>query len=474
MDPRLRRIDELTWEIPQEPPMRVPARVYLSERLAVEPTALDQLRDAACLPPAVQVLATPDIHQGYGVPIGAVVACKDAVLPAAVGYDINCGMRLLATDLDRHAINLDALAHSIARDVPLGEGHSNVPLTRSQLDDVLENGLGAIPRLAESVNHRVWEAYDESEFGFDRARVERSGSLPGRVEYVPDSAISKGGQQLGTMGGGNHFIELQIVDRVFDAQLAERFGLKAGSVTIMIHSGSRRVGYEIAGESMRRAASKHHGPKDLAWIDADDPDFDRTIGAMHAGGNFAYVNRHIMMLLVRRCLRRMVPGARCELLYDVSHNMAQEEDHACGRVWVHRKGATRAFGPKRMAGGPFGDIGQPVIIPGSMGTGSYLLVGSDGSEKALGSVNHGAGRTMSRTAARGKTRHGKVLRAAAVTDEAFRRSMEGITLIAGDKQAVKEEAPAAYKDIDEVIDIVCRSGLAKRVVRLRPLAVLKG
>jgi len=459
--------------------MRVSATIYTSDKLPLEDTAVAQLRDAACLPPARKVLATPDIHQGYGVPIGAVVGLQDAILPAAVGYDINCGMRLIGTELSRRDIDADALAHSIARDVPLGQGHDNVHLNDRQLEAVLERGLQAVPLLAESVSHRAWEGYDPDEFAQDLQHVERQGRLPGLLAAVPDHARQKGAHQLGTLGGGNHFIEIQMVEVVFDADLARYFNLEPGRIVVMIHSGSRRLGYQIADEYMRRAARRRGASgrqRDLAYLTADESDFDLYVGAMHAAGNFAYVNRQIMTLLVRRCFRRMLGPLPLPLLYDVSHNMAQFEEHLDGWLWVHRKGATRAFGPRRMAGGPFADVGQPVIIPGSMGTASYLLVGADDSEETLCSVNHGAGRTMSRAAALGKVnrRTGQVIRAPAITDDEFKRSMRGITLVAHDKHAVKEEAPAAYKDIDAVIDVVCRCGLARPVARLKPLAVLKG
>ena len=478
MTVKLTQIDSNRWQIAQDAEMKVGATIYSSKRLGLESSAVEQLRDAACLGAARKVLATPDIHQGYGVPIGCVMALEDAVMPAAVGYDINCGMRLLTTELRRGDFDPDPIARSIARDIPLGEGKSNLPLTRRQLDAVATEGVRAVEGLAGKVEHRAWEAYDAGQLRQDIGAVERSGSLPGKIESVPHKAIEKGAGQLGTLGGGNHFIEIQTVEKVFDDVLAKRFGIAEGLVTVMIHSGSRRFGYEVADEYMRLAASVRNASgrdRQLAYLNVDDRAFDAYIGAMHAAGNFAYVNRQIMTLLVRRCFRRAFGPMELPLVYDVSHNMAQLERHLGGELWIHRKGATRAFGPARMSGA-FADCGQPVIIPGSMGTGSYLLVGCDQSEEALCSVNHGAGRTMSRTAAAGKRSRlsGKVIRPAAISDEEFRDSMSGITLIAGNKSAVKEEAPAAYKDIDAVIEVVVAAKLARPVARLRPLAVLKG
>lgn len=460
--------------------MQVEATIYTSDKLPLEDSAVNQLRDAACLPPVKKVLATPDIHQGFGVPIGCVMAMADAIMPAAVGYDINCGMSLLRTGLPAQECDPAVIARSIARDIPLGEGKSNLRLKHDDLELVLTQGLGAIKTLAARLDHRAFEDFDTAQLQADMARVERSGSLPGEFASVPGRAQEKGSHQLGTLGGGNHFVEIQQVDQIYDADLAAFFGLEQGHITVMIHSGSRGLGYQIADEYMGKAAricgAQSGHERELSYITADHTAFERYIGAMHAAGNFAYVNRHIMMLLVRRAFRYVFPGMQLPLVYDVSHNMAQLENQLGGQVWVHRKGATRAFGPRRMVGTPFARMGQPVIIPGSMGTASYLLVGSDQSEQALCSVNHGAGRTMSRTAAAGKSprRHGQPNRPAAISDEDFRRSMEGITLIAEDRSSVKEEAPAAYKNIDDVIEVVCQAGLACPVTRMKPLAVLKG
>jgi tRNA-splicing ligase RtcB (3'-phosphate/5'-hydroxy nucleic acid ligase) len=478
MKVHLRKIDAFRLEIERDEQMRVPAMIYTSDRLPLEETAMSQLRDAACLKPALKVLATPDIHQGYGVPIGCVMALADAIMPAAVGYDINCGVRLLATMMSAKECKVEEVAHSIAREVPLGEGKSNIKITDEQLDEILTRGLDAVKSLAGSRSHRILEAFDADEHALDVQRIEKNGTLPGEPQYVPHNAKSKGGNQLGTLGGGNHFLEIQRVDSVYDSRLAGRFGLELGHVTVMIHSGSRRLGYEVADDYMAQAARLRGAvghEKELAYLNRDEAPFERYIGAMNAAGNFAYVNRHLMMLAVRRCFRWIYGDIPMPLIYDVTHNMAQLEEHLGRKVWVHRKGATRSYGPARMTG-LYHETGQPVIIPGSMGTASYLLVGTDKSEEALSSVNHGAGRTMSRAAAMGKRdrKSGRYIRPPAVTDDQFKQSMAGITLIAENKHSVKEEAPAAYKDIDEVIRVVTETGLAKPVARLVPLAVLKG
>jgi tRNA-splicing ligase RtcB len=245
----------------------------------------------------------------------------------------------------------------------------------------------------------------------------------------------------------------------------------------MIHSGSRRFGYEIADHYMSIAASlpgMGERRKMLSYITADNKASDSYIKAMAAAANFAYTNRHIMAMLVRRCFNRMFGPTPLNLVYDVAHNIAKLEDHKLGRVWVHRKGATRAFGPQRMADTVFAKTGQPIITPGSMGTASFLMVGTGDSDESLCSVNHGAGRVMSRTAALGKRRKGKIITPGEITDDQFKQSMKGIKLITANKSKVKEEAPGAYKDIEEVVRIVAECGWAKKVAKMTPLAVLKG
>jgi len=261
--------------------------------------------------------------------------------------------------------------------------------------------------------------------------------------------------------------------------LAKFFGLVENQIVVMLHSGSRRFGYEVADEYMAIAANQPNMEgrrKMLSYLDADSPQGKRYIAAMGAAANFAFVNRHIMALLIRRCFKHMFGPTHMPLVYDVTHNMAKLETHGGRQLWVHRKGATRAFGPELMKGTPFEQVGQPIITPGSMGTASYLMVGTGNSEESLCSVNHGAGRVMSRTAASGLGRHGhgKHPGAALISDADFKRSMEGIRLITGDKRRIKEEAPAAYKNIDEVVRIVNQCGWAKSVARMTPLAVLKG
>ena len=475
--PKLVRIDPYRLIMNRKGQMVTDAAIFASENINLEPDAVCQLRDAASLPPAKKVLATADIHVGFGIPIGAVLGLENAIMPAAVGYDINCGMRLLRTPFQKGDIEIDEIAASIARDIPLGEGKSNLPLDKKCLEAVANQGVAAVGTLAEKTSHRAWEAFDPDDFALDKSRIEENGNLPGDLAGVPNIAIQKGANQLGTLGGGNHFIEIQYVQQIYDQKLAKAFGLSKDQLVVMIHSGSRRFGYEIADHYMNIAAQRPEmadRKKMLAFLPADSKTGKNYILAMGAAANFAFTNRHIMALLVRRCFNRMFGPTPMPLIYDVAHNMAKLETHQSGRLWVHRKGATRAFGPKQMVNTTFAAIGQPIITPGSMGTASYLMVGTGDSAESLSSVNHGAGRVMSRTAARGKTRRGKIISAGLISDTQFKRSMEGIKLITSDRSRIKEEAPDAYKDIDEVVRIVTSCGWAKTVARMLPLAVLKG
>jgi len=475
--PKLVRTDPLRLRMERHGKMVTDATIFASRAVKLEPGAVRQLCDAASLPPARKVLATADIHVGFGVPIGAVLGLQDAIMPPAVGYDINCGMRLLHTPFSRGEINTEKIAADIARDVPLGEGRENLQLDKAGIEAVINQGVAAVPALAQRSGHRAWEAFDPDQFADDLQRIEENGHLPANPGAVPKAAIQKGRNQLGTLGGGNHFIEIQYIQEIFDAALAKTFGIFKDQIVVMIHSGSRRFGYEVADQYMNVAAARPENadrPKMLSYLPTSSSAGKSYISAMHAAANFGFTNRHIMALLVRRCFNRMFGQTPLKLIYDVTHNMAKLEKHGGSELWVHRKGATRAFGPKRMAGSFFAQTGQPIITPGSMGTASFLLVGTGDSEESLSSVNHGAGRVMSRTAARGKSRRGRIVTPALISDEQFKRSMKGVKLIAGNRNKIKEEAPGAYKDIDEVVRIVVECGWAKAVARMVPLAVLKG
>jgi tRNA-splicing ligase RtcB (3'-phosphate/5'-hydroxy nucleic acid ligase) len=479
------RIDDCTVHVPRQGGMVTDAWLFARPEIRVEPGALDQLCDVAGIDPDAFVCATPDIHIGYGVPIGCVWATPHYISPAAVGYDINCGMRLLATPLGADAVDVRALADSIRRDVPLGEGKQNVELPTAQMREFLSRGAPAVGMLTDG-NPRFAEAFRADELAGDLERIEDGGCLPADAAHVPDEAIRRGATQFGTLGGGNHFIELERVDRVFDAAIAQSWGIREWQLVVMIHSGSRGLGHEVGGQAMRAALkvnTQRGDPlpsRELMYLSIESREGRAYHEAMKCAANFAYANRQVMATLVRHNLRQALGDVAMPLVYDVAHNIAKFEMVEGVRTCVHRKGATRAFPPSLMQGTPFAETGQPVLIPGSMGTASYLLSGVESGKRSLWSVNHGAGRTMSRTEAagtrrrRGKKGRSQMLRPAAISDEAFRQAMDGVYLVCQDKSRIKEEAPQAYKDIEIVIDTVVGAGLANRVARMVPLAVLKG
>ncbi len=459
--------------------MIVPATVYISDKIKTDNNALSQLTDATKIPGVVKVLATPDIHLGYGVPIGCVMATDNVVSPSAVGYDINCGMRLITTPLYEKDIDAQQLAHSISRDIPLGEGKTNVKVTKPVFKKVMSFGLDAYKKIAEK-DRRLSDFFNENELADDINKTEDFGKMPGNPDAVSKRAVERGIAQLGTLGGGNHFIEIQKVTDIYDEKKARAFGIEKDMITVMVHSGSRGFGHEIAGEYMKIALNECKNKampipsKQLTYLYADTQKGKDFTGAMHAAANFAYVNRLIMIMLIRKNIRYEY-GKNLALpsLYGVPHNMVKKEKHGDNYLWIHRKGATRAFPPELMQP-PFDKTGQPVIIPGSMGTHSYILAGVSTGSESLYSVCHGAGRVMSRTEAAGKRKKGRVVKEAKITDGQFEESIKGVHLICEKRVKIKEEAPGAYKDIDEVIDVIAGAGLAQKVARVKPLAVLKG
>ncbi len=457
--------------------MLVEAPVFASDKLRLEPDAMAQLKNAASLPSVFRAFGMPDIHVGYGVPIGSVVATKDIIIPAAVGYDINCGMRVIVTPMEADRKEAVRIAESIRRDIPLGEGKRNISFSEEDFRVVVERGVRGLRKVSRKEG-RIWKARDENDENDDIEKIEEYGSMEGDAGVVSQRALERGKNQLGTLGGGNHFIEIQEVQKVFDSEIANRFGLRQGQMVVMIHTGSRGFGHQVAGDYMAKAkqASLGRAPSnDLCFLDLGTEAATDYIAAMHCAANFGFVNRQMMTILIRHDLRMLYGEMALPIIYDVAHNIAKLEEHFGVEVWVHRKGATRAFPKSRMAGTVYADVGQPVLIPGSMGTASYVLLGTEESARTLNSVNHGAGRTMSRKKAAGVvSRKGKVRRAGVITDEDFRKSMEGIHLICENRYAIKEEAPQAYKDIDEVIRVVADLGLARIVARMVPLAVLKG
>jgi tRNA-splicing ligase RtcB (3'-phosphate/5'-hydroxy nucleic acid ligase) len=473
----LRRIDAALWEIPVETrsDMRVPARVFADRTLLDEITgdqSLEQLENVATLPGIRDAaLAMPDVHQGYGFPVGGVAATEPpdgVVSPGGVGYDINCGVRLLALPLTAAELGARAepLVHEVSRRVPVGTKRGGaLRLTGQALDRVLVQGPRAL--LAE---HRVGTQADIE-------HTESEGCLAGADPgMVSERARMRGADQLGTLGSGNHFLEIQRVAEIIEPLAAEAFGLRADQVTMLIHSGSRGLGHQVCTDYVRRmdAVMSRYGitlpDRQLACAPLGSPEGSAYLAAMAAAANFAWANRAALAHRVREAIADVLgPEVADETrqVYDVAHNVAKIERHHGRDLCVHRKGATRAFPPGSSdIPARYRTAGQPVFIPGSMGTTSYVLAGRPGAmERSFGTTCHGAGRRMSRTGARGQ-----------ITGAELRRQLEaqGIVVRCPSNRGLAEEAPFAYKDVERVVAVVERAGLAARVAQLAPLGVVKG
>ena len=473
----LRRVEEVLWEIPADAraDMRVPARVFADSELVEAIGAdgsLEQLCNVATLPGVTDaVLAMPDVHQGYGFPVGGVAATEvegGVVSPGGVGYDINCGVRLLAAPIGAEELGERrvTLVHEISRSVPAGAGRDSPSgLAGPRLDAVLVDGPRAL--------------VDRGGIGTaeDLELTESGGRLDGAdPAALSERARERGGGQLGTLGSGNHFVEIERVDEVHDREAAEAFGLREGQVTVLIHSGSRGLGHQVCTDFVKRmdAALGRHGirlpDRQLSCAPIRSAEGRAYLAAMAAAANFAWANRHTIAHRVRGAIAQAVgePVAQgMHQVYDVAHNVAKVERHGGRQLCVHRKGATRAF-PPGSADIPerYRGVGQPVFIPGSMGTASYVLAGRyRAMEQSFGTVCHGAGRQLSRTAARKRVKGAEL-----------RRTLEeaGITVRSASNRGLAEEAPFAYKEVDKVVEVVERAGLAVRVARLRPIGVVKG
>jgi len=470
------KINDYLWEIPKSfrSDMRVPARIYVSEKMLedVESEALNQLINVASLPGIVKhSLAMPDIHTGYGFVIGGVAATKypdGAISPGGIGFDQNCGVRLLKSEYTEKEISpyLDKLATEIQKEVPSGLGRGRqIKLSIEEINKILEGG---VPYLVE-------KGYGEKE---DIENCEHQGKMEmADASCVSEKAKNRGRDQVGTLGSGNHFAEIQKVEEIFDEEVAEIFGLFKNQVVIMIHTGSRGLGHQNCTDYLRILMPIYpkYGiklpDKELCCVPFNSPEGQRFFKAMSAACNFAWANRHMIAFYVRKAWQKVLgKNVKLKLLYDVAHNIAKIEEHNVDgekiKLIVHRKGATRAF-PANHPEIPekYKKVGQPVLIPGTMGTASYVCVGTEKSKEAFWSVNHGAGRAMSRHKAR------KAISGQEVIKNLQKR---GIIVKCYSLRGLSEEAPVAYKNITEVIDVVERAGLAKKVAKLKPLAVIKG
>jgi tRNA-splicing ligase RtcB len=475
------RLTPYLYEIPTtfRADMRVPARFYADAELlqqALGDKSLDQLVNSSTLPGIVgYALAMPDIHQGYGFPIGGVVATKvpDGVIsPGGVGYDINCGVRLLGTPLhyDKVVPYLDGLATQLQRNCPHGVGRGGeFELNRKQMEEIVKKGA----RWALAKGYATENDLD---------RTEENGCIAGAdPAKISERAYERARDQLGTLGSGNHFIEVDRVDEIYDEPAAARMGLFPGQIVAQIHCGSRGFGHQVCTDYVARfqRVIQQYGiqlpDRELVCAPLNSSEGQDYLAAMKGAANFAFANRQLLTHLVRRSFEDALSSRMDDYsvyqIYDIAHNMAKIEEHIVDgkpvKVCVHRKGATRAFGPgSAVLPDVYRDIGQPVLVPGSMGTASWVLVGTEKSmSQSFGSTCHGAGRTMSRSQAKKQVQGGEL-----------RRELEerGVRVRAGSLAGLAEEAPQAYKDVDRVIEVVHNAGIAGKVARLVPVAVVKG
>jgi tRNA-splicing ligase RtcB len=473
-----KKITDWLWEIPKtfRPDMRVPARIYVSEKMLEEvfrDESIPQLINGCTLPGIMKYgIAMPDCHEGYSVPIGFVGAIRtsDGVIsPGACGFDINCGMRLLKSEHIEKEIkpNLDKLATEIQKEVPSGLGRGRqIKLSIEQIDKILEGGA---QRLVE-------QGYGEKE---DTENCEAGGKLDwADAAAVSDHAKNRGRDQVGTLGSGNHFMEVQKVEEIFDEEVAKAFGLFKDQIVIMIHTGSRGLGHQVCTDYLRTmipAMQRYRikvPDREFACVPFNSSEGQRYFAAMASAANYAWANRQMIAHFVRKAWNSVL-GEKVSSLtpfYDVAHNIIKKEKYIIDgketEVAVHRKGATRAFPP----GHPeipekYRDAGQPVLIPGSMGTASYVLVGTKEGEEAFFSTCHGAGRTMSRHEAMRKVSGQEVVN---------KLESKGIIVKCWSLRGIAEEAPMAYKNIHDVVGVVHNAGLSKKVAKLVPLAVIKG
>ncbi len=476
----LKKVHDYLWEIPKTGEMRVPGRIYATRDLLADPKSdesIQQVRNVAHLPGILKYsIAMPDIHWGYGFPIGGVAATRlrDGVIsPGGVGYDINCGVRLIATNLVHSEIKdrIPEIINRLYQHVPAGVGSS-----------------GAIKRVSVPDMRRILEkgALWAVEHGFGRPEdldfTEEGGCLQGAdPDQVSERAKERGATQVGTLGSGNHFLEVDVVEEVFLPEVAEVFGLREGNLAVFVHSGSRGLGYQVCDDHLvvMAKAMRKYGiqlpDRQLACAPLQSQEGKEYLAAMSCAANFAWTNRQVIMDLAQKAfLEALNVGPKelgFHLVYDVCHNIAKFEQHKVNggeeSVCVHRKGATRAFPPgSQQIPAAYRSAGQPVLIPGDMGTGSYVLVGTQRAmEETFGSSCHGAGRVQSRTQA---------LKHAQGRDILQEMKDRGVTVMATGRRTIAEEMPEAYKNIHSVVEAIVQAGISRKVARLRPVGVVKG
>ena len=478
----IEKIDDYRWRIPKtyKAGMRVPGIIYADEKLLKDirqDKACEQVANVAFLPGIVNAsLAMPDIHWGYGFPIGGVAATDieegGIISPGSVGFDINCGVRLVRTNLQYEDIKdkIRDLANVLFTHVPAGVGSKgDIRVSAREEKEILVKGS----------RWAVENGYGSEE---DLECTEENGAIQGAdPAAVSERAYERGKAQSGTLGSGNHFLEVQAIDQLYDRDLCDEFGFDLGQITVMIHSGSRGFGYQVCDDytrSMIRCLEKYHinvPDRQLACAPVNSPEGKAYLAAMKCAANYAWANRQCLMHLTRQVFEKVFASSwqklGMSLVYDVAHNIAKIEKYTIDgkekNLCVHRKGATRAFGPGHPAlPARYKKSGQPVIIPGDMGRNSYLLVGTQKAvDETFGSTCHGAGRLKSRTQATKTIDVNKLLKDL---------EAKGIVVLASGRGTIVEEAPQAYKDVNEVVNVVHNAGISKRVCRMRPLAVIKG
>ncbi|MBI5003255.1 RtcB family protein [Candidatus Woesearchaeota archaeon] len=475
---QLKKISDNEWEIPKQGKMNVPVRIFASEKLLKlieNDKSLEQGMHVACLPNIQKYsYMMPDAHQGYGMSVGGVAAfpVEDGIIsPGMTGFDINCGVRLLATPLNKEQVEpkIKELLDALFKNVPSGVGRdSQIHLKREELDRVLKEGA-------------KWTVENDYAFPEDLEVTESNGCLElADPNTVSNNAKERGKNQLGTLGAGNHFLEVQFVDHIHNKEAAKKMGItEKGQICVMIHCGSRGLGHQVCSDYLRKfedafpEIANSLPDRDLIYAPADTPLAKQYFGAMCAAANFAWANRQIIVHGVRKAFKSVfdVPPRSITQVYDVAHNIIKREKYDIDgkekELYIHRKGATRAFGPNNAEiCAKYRDIGQPILIPGSMGTASFVLIGTETSaEKSFASTAHGAGRVMSRHEANRR-----------YTGEGTKKELEAqhIFVKAASWKGISEEAPGAYKDVDEVVQVSHDAGIGNIVVRLKPLGVVKG
>jgi tRNA-splicing ligase RtcB len=477
----LEKIDDFRWRIPKgyKPGMRVEGIVYVDEKIlkyAHEDRALEQVANVAFLPGIVKYsLAMPDIHWGYGFAIGGVAATDiesgGVVSPGGVGFDINCGVRLVKTDLQYDEVKdkIKNLVYALFSDIPTGVGSKgDIRVSAKEEKEILVKGS----KWAVEKGYGVLE---------DLECTEENGAISGAdPAAVSERAYERGKAQSGTLGSGNHFLEIQVIDQLYDRDICDELGLNLGQITVMIHSGSRGFGYQICDDYVKNMVhclqkyNIHVPDRQLACAPVNSPEAKEYLGAMRCAANYAWNNRQCLMHLTREVFERVFEKSwqkmGMHLIYDVAHNIAKIEKYTIDgkekSLCVHRKGATRALGPAHPAlPQRYKKIGQPVIIPGDMGRNSYLLAGTEKAAETFYSTCHGAGRVKSRTAATKSIRLDVLLK---------ELESKGIIVKATGRGTIVEEAPQVYKDVNDVVDVVHNAGISKRVCRMRPVGVIKG